>query len=94
VLLASAVTGEGIAGFWEEVRRHRALLAESGELAARRSDQARAGVWSRVDEALRASFRSHAEVAAALPGLESEVGAGRATPGAAARRLLEIYRRS
>ncbi|RIL07109.1 MAG: methylmalonyl Co-A mutase-associated GTPase MeaB [Proteobacteria bacterium] len=94
VLLASAVTGEGIAGFWNAVREHRARLAESGELAARRSEQARAWMWSLVGEALQASFRAHPEVAAALPGLEAQVGAGRATPGAAARRLLEIYRRS
>jgi LAO/AO transport system kinase len=93
VLLASAVTGEGIAAFWDAVLAHRAALEAAGELAERRSAQARAWLWSLVEEALRSSFRSHPAVAAALPGLEADVAAGRVTPGAAARSLLEIFRK-
>jgi len=93
VLLASAVTGDGIAAFWEEVLRHRSALAAAGELSARRSAQARAWMWSLVEESLQASFRTHPGVAGALPALEGEVAAGRITPGSAARSLLEIFRK-
>jgi LAO/AO transport system kinase len=92
VLLASAATGEGVAEFWAEVLRHRATLEQGGALAARRSEQARAWLWSLVEEALGASFRAHPGVAHVLPATEAEVAAGKTTPGAAARRLLEIFR--
>ena len=36
---------------------------------------------------------THPGVAAALPAIEGEVAAGKATPGAAARSLLEIFRK-
>lgn len=94
VLLASALTGAGIAEFWEQVGTQRAALAESGELTVRRADQARAWMWSRLEEGLRASFRAHPGVARELKRLEAEVGAQKISPGAAARALLETYRRS
>jgi LAO/AO transport system kinase len=93
VLLTSAVGGEGIDAFWEQVVSQRAALAAAGELAARRADQARAWMWSLVEEALQASFRTHPGVARELRRLEAEVGAQKTSPGAAARALLEAYRR-
>ncbi len=91
VLLASAATGEGIAAFWDTVLEHRAALAGGGELESRRSDQARAWLWALLEEGLRAGFRSHPEIARALPRLEAEVAARKTSPGAAARELLELY---
>jgi LAO/AO transport system kinase len=91
VLLASSATGDGIAEFWDTVLEHRAALAGGGELEARRSEQARAWLWSLLDEALQADFRAHAAVAATLPRLEAEVGARKTSPGAAARALLDLY---
>lgn len=93
VLLASAVGGDGIPGFWEEVLRHRTALSTSGELATRRSAQARAWLWNLLEESLQASFRAHPAVARALAGVEAEVAAGKTTPGAAARSLLETFRK-
>jgi LAO/AO transport system kinase len=94
VLLTSAVTGEGIGEFWAQVEGHRAALTAAGELAARRADQARAWMWNLVEEGLQASFRAHPGVARELRRLEAEVGAQKTSPGAAARALLETYRRS
>jgi LAO/AO transport system kinase len=93
VLLASARSGEGIAEFWETVLAHRQALQASGELEARRREQARAWLWSLVDEGLRRAFRSHPAVARAIPVLEAEVAARKATPAAAARSLLEAFLR-
>jgi LAO/AO transport system kinase len=92
VLLASALTGDGIAEFWEQVLAHRARLEAAGELELRRSQQAKAWLWSLVDEALQQSFRTHAAVARAIPRLEAEVAARKTTPGAAARALLDAFR--
>jgi hypothetical protein len=46
-----------------------------------------------LEEGLRSGFRAHSEVARALPRLEAEVAARKTSPGAAARELLEIYRK-
>jgi LAO/AO transport system kinase len=93
VLAASARTGEGVAAVWEAVLAHRAALAASGELEAKRRTQARAWLWSLLDEGLRAAFRQHAGVAALLEPLERAVAEQRATPAAAARELLAAFRR-
>ncbi len=91
VLMASAVTGDGIPQLWETVLAHRAALEASGELEARRRQQARAWMWSLVDEGLRAAFRARPSVAAAIEALEREVETQKATPAAAARRLLAAF---
>jgi LAO/AO transport system kinase len=91
VLLASAVNGEGIAEFWQQVVTHRAALEAAGELDARRAEQAKAWLWSLVEESLQRSFRSHPAVARAIPRLEAEVAARMTTPGAAARALLDAF---
>jgi LAO/AO transport system kinase len=91
VLLASALTGEGIGQVWETVLAHRAALEASGELAARRREQARAWMWSLVGEGLERAFRAHPAVARAIPRLEAEVEGRKTTPAAAARALLASF---
>jgi len=93
VLLASAATGAGIDAFWDAVLAHRAALAAGGEIEARRSEQARAWLWTLLDEGLQTGFRSSPAVARALPRLEAEVAARKTSPGAAARELLALYQR-
>jgi len=92
VRTASARTGRGIAEVWEMVVDHHRTLSASGDLDARRRQQARAWLWSLVEQGLRDAFRAHPAVAEALPGLEREVEAAKTTPAAAARRLLEAFR--
>ena len=91
VLLASAGTGEGIGAFWETVLAHREALGTSGELELRRREQARAWMWSLVEEGLARAFRGHPGVARAIPALEAEVEARKTTPAAAARALLRAF---
>jgi LAO/AO transport system kinase len=90
VLLASAATGEGIAEFWRAVERFRELAA-GGRLAARRREQDQAWMWERIDAGLKARFRSHPAVRAALPECSAQVRAGRLAASVAARRLLELF---
>jgi LAO/AO transport system kinase len=93
VLIASASTADGIPEVWSMIEEHAAATAASGERTARRREQARAWMWSLVDQGLRDAFRSHPEVAQRAPGLEREVEASRITPAAAARRLLETFQK-
>jgi LAO/AO transport system kinase len=93
VLLASASTGEGIAEVWSMIEEHERALAASGAREARRREQARAWMWSLVDQGLRSAFRSHPEVARQVPILEADVEASRTTPAAAARSLLETFQK-
>ncbi len=88
----SALTGRGIGEVWQTVGRYRATLGESGEIAARRAAQGRAAMWSELGERLMAELRAHPKVAALMAKVEREVTAGRVSPGAAARRLLEAFR--
>jgi len=93
VLIASAFTGEGIPQVWTMIREHDQAVAASGEREARRREQARAWMWSLVEQGLNDAFRSHPEVARRAPELEREVEASRTTPAAAARSLLESFRK-
>jgi LAO/AO transport system kinase len=91
VLTASAHSGQGIEAVWSMVQEHRATLQAAGELEARRREQARAWMWSLVEEGLRTAFRGHPAVARRIGELEREVEAQRATPAAAACELLELF---
>ncbi len=88
VITLSALHKEGIAGFWEQIEKYRAALTPTGELAARRRQQALAWMWQLVESGLHARFRNHPAVQAALPGLLGAVEDGRTTPAAAAAELL------
>lgn len=92
VLQCSALTGSGIAEVWRTVERYRAALSASGELAARRAEQARAWLGSELSAGLLAALKSDPRVAAMLGPIEAEVTAGRLSPTAGARRLLAALR--
>jgi LAO/AO transport system kinase len=89
VLLASALEGTGIAEVWSAVEEHERAARASGALMDRRAAQAREWMWSEVTETIvdrvRADARAHRDIDA----LEADVAAGRVSPAAAARRLLE-----
>jgi LAO/AO transport system kinase len=88
VLLTSARRAEGVDEFWDTVLAHRAALERSGELPRRRQAQARAWMWSLLEEGLLQAFRGHPQVARRVRALEREVEAQKTTPAAAARLLL------
>ncbi len=90
VLRISAASGEGLEAFWQAVERFRAE-AGARRIAARRREQDQAWMWERIDAGLKARFRAHPAVRAALPEAIEQVGAGRLDPAVAARRLLELF---
>lgn len=89
----SALTGEGIPEAWALIEQYRQTLIASGELQARRADQARAWMWSEVTADLLARFRQDAAIRERLPALEQAVTAGTLSPPRAASELLERFLR-
>jgi len=91
VLLVSALNGQGIDAFWQSVQRFRDLAVASGRLASRRHEQDQAWMWERIDAGLKARFRTHPAVRAALPECSAQVRAGTLAASVAARRLLDLF---
>ena len=88
VIQLSALKAQGLDGFWQQVGRFRELQSASGRLAQRRRQQAKAWMGERIDAGLRAAFRRHPAVRAALPATLQQVEDGRLIASVAARRLL------
>ncbi len=88
VRACSALTGTGIEAIGETLERYRAALAASGELAARRAEQARRWFRAELAAALLEALRGRAGLASTLEALEAAVAAGSMTPGAAVRAAL------
>jgi LAO/AO transport system kinase len=88
VLGVCATRGDGVAAFWDEVRRRHGAIRASGKLADKRRRQALAWTWTLIDAGLRERFRNDAGVRDALPALMEQVAAGTQTPAAAATELL------
>ena len=91
VQLCSAATGRGIPEVWETIGRFRKAMAESGEGADKRAEQALSWMWNEIGDGLMEALRAHPSVAAQLSDLEAEVRSGAVTPARAARRLLAAF---
>jgi LAO/AO transport system kinase len=91
VLLVSSLSGQGLTAFWQSVERFRDLAIASGRMTARRHEQDQAWMWERIDAGLKARFRAHPAVRAALSECSEQVRAGRLAASVAARRLLDMF---
>jgi LAO/AO transport system kinase len=90
VLTVSGLANLGLDQLWGHVTRHRERLTASGEFAARRQTQAVTWMHDLLSDRLLASLRANARGAAALPGLEADVRAGRLLPTRAVDQLLGL----
>jgi LAO/AO transport system kinase len=91
VLTCSALEGRGMPELWSAMEDFHGAVSASGELAARRQEQAVAWLWSEVRDVLVSRFRADAEVGTRLPTLEREVAEGHRSVASAARELLEAF---
>ena len=91
VLLASALTDDGVGAVWDSIGEYRTLTEQSGDREERRRRQAEAWMWERIDAGLKNIFRQHPEVRDALPRLAAEVRGGQLAASTAARRLLQAF---
>jgi len=91
VLILSALHGEGLAWVWDKVLDFQRRMQESGELALRRRDQARAWLWRELSDSLLDLLKNKPGMAKRLADLEAKVVNGKTTPGAAAREVLAQF---
>jgi len=92
VRTCSALLGEGIAELWSAVEELMAVARATGDLEARRTDQARQWMWSEVTDTLLDDLRADAAVRAQIDALEDDVRHGKMSPAAAARQVLAAFR--
>jgi LAO/AO transport system kinase len=91
VLTCSSISRSGVAEVWQMVLAHRELLAGNGHLARLRHRQALEWMNELTMLGLEERFHRNRAVAERLPRLQEEVHAGRMTPFAASRELLELF---
>jgi len=91
VRAVSALEGTGIREVWDDVARFRAALQRTGAWARRRTEQARAALWSEIGDGLLEHFRADPAIARHLAAVEAAVMGGSRTPTAAARALLAEF---
>jgi LAO/AO transport system kinase len=92
VLACSALHEEGIDQVWRAVLRHRRVLTENGELAAKRARQIRSWLSAEVQAGLIEALRADPATAELLAALENDVDTGRLLPPQAARALIARFR--
>lgn len=88
VIQISGLKGEGLDEFWDCVSRFRQHQEDTGALALRRQQQARAWMWARIESGLKAAFRQHPAVRDLLHDVTERVSAGSLPASTAARQLL------
>jgi LAO/AO transport system kinase len=88
----SSLRGDGIDALWVEIAGRCAAAEASGALDERRRGQVRDALWENIRAGLLREFCADPRVVAALPGELDGLLARGAVPGAAARRLLRLFR--
>jgi LAO/AO transport system kinase len=91
VRMVSALEGTGIGEVWADVAHFRSALEATGTWSRRRAEQARAALWSEIDETLLEHFRTAPAVARSLAAIEAEVMSGARAATSAARVLLAAF---
>lgn len=92
-LLCSALHNQGIDSVWETVERFVASMKEHHEFEEKRRLQANDWMWTLVLDELKDLFLQDRKVAALLDPVQTSVSQGTSSPSAAARRLLEAFKR-
>ena len=91
VKTCSARDHVGIDAAWDAVTRHQAALESGKRLAAMRAEQARAWLWSEVQDSLVADLLEKYGTGHHISKLENAVSEGRIPATTAAEKLLDIY---
>ena len=93
-LLCSALHGEGIAEAWTTIQEFQTRMQQSGELETKRRLQASDWMWTLLMDDIKEMFLRDRNVEALLGPVQDAVADGTTTPSAAARRLLEAFKRN
>ncbi|HEX3858168.1 MAG TPA: methylmalonyl Co-A mutase-associated GTPase MeaB [Pseudolabrys sp.] len=90
VVTYSALTGDGVAGLWQQALAHKEKMTASGELAARRREQQVKWMWTMLEERLTARLRGDPAVRAKLRQAETAVGNGKLAPTLAVEQIAKL----
>ncbi len=93
VLQSSALTGAGMDEIWNAITTYRKTLGQSGELAARRAEQARAWMWAEVHDGLLDMLHEDPAAEKLAAKLEKQVLAEKLPASEAAQQLLDHFRK-
>ena len=92
-LLCSALHNEGVAETWETIKDFGTRMRETGELQDKRNLQASDWMWTLLLDDLKEMFLRDRNVESLVGQVQEAVATGVTTPSAAARRLLEAFKR-
>ncbi len=92
-LLCSALHNQGIDEIWQKVLDFVTTMKQHNEFEEKRKLQATDWMWAIVMDDLKSLFLSDTNVAATINQVQAGVSQGTTTPSAAARRLLDVFRR-
>jgi LAO/AO transport system kinase len=93
-LLCSALHNEGVAETWETIEAFGTRMRETGELQDKRNLQASDWMWTLLLDDLKEMFLRDRNVESLVDQVQEAVATGVTTPSAAARRLLEAFKRN
>jgi LAO/AO transport system kinase len=91
VLTCSALHDKGLDTVWQQIRRHRDTLTESGDFGEKRRRQQVDWTWAMVREQLLDRLSAHPRVRAVVPEVERAVREGELTATLAAERILDAF---
>jgi len=90
VITVSARENSGIGNLWDMIEQHRTKFTKSGELKAKRQDQAVRWMHDMLEERLRARLRADKAVSRRMSELENEVRLGKVAPTLAVEDIVEL----
>jgi LAO/AO transport system kinase len=93
VLLCSALNHTGIEEAWKTILSFREAMGREGEFERKRRLQATDWMWTLLLDDLKDLFMRDKNVEALINQVQQAVADGITTPSAAARRLLEVFKR-
>ena len=93
-MLCSALHNQGIEEVWQAILDFTERMKHSGEFVNKRRLQATDWMWALVMEDLKDLFLHNKNVAALIEQIQLGVSNGISSPGVAAKRLIDAFRRS
>ena len=93
-LLCSALHNQGIEEIWQTILDFAECMKQTNEFDTKRRLQATDWMWSLVMDELKDLFLHHRNVAAMIDQIQTGVRQGISSPSAAAKRLIDAFRRN
>mmetsp|Transcript_6843 Transcript_6843/g.15615 ORF Transcript_6843/g.15615 Transcript_6843/m.15615 type:complete len:410 (-) Transcript_6843:1253-2482(-) len=94
ILLASARTLDGLPELWNEIKRFRTVVTDSGELISKRKRQATYWMWKNLKDSIHNLIQRDPDLRSTAARMEGDLSRGHTTPRVAALELLEGLFRS